>query len=63
MIHKGLSCSYGVSQELVGVSRGRPGLQLHVVATFVVGGGRRLGQVGEVLSRPGAPEADFVQAL
>lgn len=55
--------THRVSQEVLCVSRSCSGLQLHVVATFGVGGGRRLGQIREVLSRPGASEADLVQAL
>lgn len=55
--------THRVSQEVLCVSQSCPGLQLHVVATFVVGGGWRLGQIWEVVSRPGASEADFVQAL
>lgn len=51
--------TYRVSQEVLCASR----LQLHVVATFVVGGGWRLGQIWKVVSRPGASEADLVQAL
>lgn len=58
-----VATTHRVSQEVLCVSQSCLGLQLHVIATFVVGGGRRLGQIREVVSRPGAPEADFVQAL
>lgn len=55
--------THRVSQDLLRLSQRWSGLQLHFVATFVVGGGRRLGQIREVFSRPGASEADLVQAL
>lgn len=55
--------TYRVSQEVLRVSQSCSWLQLHVVATFVVGGRWRLGQIWEVVSRPGASKADLVQAL
>lgn len=55
--------AHRVSQEVLCVSQGRPRFRLHVVTAFVVGGGRRLRQIREVVSRPGASEADLVQAL
>lgn len=55
--------THRVSQEVLCVSQSRPRFRLHVVTTFVVGGRRRLRQIREVVSRPGASEADLVQAL
>lgn len=55
--------AHRVSQEVLCVPQSRPRLGLRVLATFVVGGSRRLSQIREVVSRPGASEADLVQAL
>ncbi len=61
--HTRMVSTHRVSHEVLCVSQSCSGLQLHVVATFGVGGGWRLSQIREVLSRPGASEADLVQAL
>lgn len=55
--------THGVSQDVLCITQSCSRLQLHVVATFVVGGRWRLGQIREFVSRPGASEADLVQAL
>lgn len=55
--------THGFSQDVLCVTQSCSRLQLHVVATFVVGGRWRLGQIREFVSRPGASEADLVQAL
>ena len=55
--------THRVSQEVLRVPYSWPGLHLHVIATFVVRGRWRLRQVRKLVSRPGASEADLVQAL
>lgn len=55
--------THRVSQDVLCVSQRCLGLQLHIITTFVVGGRWRLSQIWEVVSRPGASEADLVQAL
>lgn len=61
--HTNTVSTHGVSQDVLCVTQSCSRLQLHVVATFVVGGRWRLGQIREFVSRPGASEADLVQAL
>jgi len=53
--------THGVSQLVVHLPGERSGLHRQVI--LVVGAGRRLGQVHEVVARPRAPETDLVQAL